>query len=232
VVAVSDGSTDGSERTIVDLGPEVRVVVSAQNLGKGGALRLGMAQAGGAWVGFVDADGDIDPAYLVEYLRLARAGRHNAVYADKRHAQSVSGASRFRNMASIVYSTLVTMLFLLGVRDTQTGCKVIRRDVLARLLPGMRERRFAFDLEFFVAAKAAGIRDLIAAPVRLEARAGGSTVTSRAILRTVCDTFVIFGRLHFGRHYRTSVAPVIQLFPAPVKSAAGRWAGPRPLRAA
>jgi glycosyltransferase involved in cell wall biosynthesis len=205
VLAVSDGSTDGSEATIADL-EGVRVISAGVNQGKGAALHLGFATARGSWIGFVDADGDIDPRHLVDYLRLAREGNLPGVYANKRHEQSDSGASGFRKIVSLFYSTLVTMLFLLGMRDTQTGCKVLRRDVLADLLPRMRERRFAFDLEFFVAAKAAGIRGFVGAPVRLEERVAGSTVTSKAILRTIKDTFVIFGRLHLTRQYRPVAA--------------------------
>lgn len=206
VVAVSDGSTDGSTETLNGL-DRVRVIVSPVNQGKGAALHLGFAAARGAWIGFVDADGDIDPRHLATFLRQAREGNHAGVYADKRHAASVSASSPFRKLVSLFYSTLVSLLFVLGVRDTQTGCKVLRRDVLADLLPRLRERRFAFDLEFFVAAKAAGIRDFAAAPVRLEERVAGSTVTSKAILRTIRDTFVIFARLHLGAQY-SPVAPV------------------------
>jgi glycosyltransferase involved in cell wall biosynthesis len=227
VIAVSDGSTDGSEHTLGGLGSEVRVVVSPCNRGKGSALHLGFARARGAWIGFIDADGDIDPLHLVEYLNIARVGQHAGVYADKRHATSCSGASSYRRLVSMVYSTLVTMLFFLGVRDTQTGCKIFRRDVLASVLPRLRERRFAFDLEFFVAAKAAGIVDLVAAPVRLGIRTAGSTVTSRAILRTIRDTFVIFGRLHLDRHYRSVTADhtVVRLAGrgGPVRSVASNW---------
>lgn len=206
VIAVSDGSTDGSARSIDGLAG-VRVVDSRINQGKGAALHLGFAAARGSWVGFVDADGDIDPEHLIDYLLLARDGGHAGVYADKRHAASVSASSPFRKLVSTFYSTLVTLLFLLGMRDTQTGCKVLRRDVLADLLPRLRERRFAFDLEFFVAAKAAGIHGFVGAPVRLSERVAGSTVTGKAILRTVRDTFVIFGRNLTGQ-YRPAVAPV------------------------
>ena len=193
VIAVSDGSTDGSAALLAGLAG-VTVIDNPVNQGKGAALHQGFAAANGSWVGFVDADGDIDPRHLVEYLMVARAGGHAVVYADKRHAASVSGASGFRKLVSVSYSTLVTTMFGLGVRDTQTGCKIIRRDVLAAVLPGLRERRFAFDLELFVAAKAAGITDVKAAPVRLEARVAGSTVTTSSIVRTIRDTFVIYGR--------------------------------------
>ncbi|GAA2574341.1 hypothetical protein GCM10010435_57190 [Winogradskya consettensis] len=224
VIAVSDGSTDGSERSLDGL-PGVRVVAAPVNQGKGAALHLGFASARGSWIGFVDSDGDIDPVHLIEYLRVARDGDLPGVYADKRHSASDSASSKFRKLVSMFYSTLVTMLFVLGMRDTQTGCKVLRRDVLATLLPRMRERRFAFDLEFFVAAKAAGIRGFVAAPVRLEERVAGSTVTSKAILRTVKDTLVIFGRLHLTRQYRPAVielmADLQKSRPAPL---AAEWA--------
>ena len=105
------------------------------------------------------------------------------------------------------------------VRARALGCKVLRRDVLATLLPRMRERRFAFDLEFFVAAKAAGINGFVGAPVRLEERVAGSTVPSTAILRTIRDTFVIFGRLHLTRQYR----PVQAAAPAAPAMAGSQW---------
>jgi glycosyltransferase involved in cell wall biosynthesis len=204
VIAVSDGSTDGSEHTLAGIAG-VRVIVSPANEGKGAALHRGFAVARGTWIGFIDADGDIDPRHMIEYLRIARAGGHAGVYADKRHTASTSGATGFRKLISICYSTLVTLMFLLGVRDTQTGCKVLRGDVLTGLLPMLRERRFAFDLEFFVAAKAAGVSDFHGAPVKLEVRQGGSTVTGRTIVRTVRDTFVIYGRKMRGQ-YRPAAA--------------------------
>jgi glycosyltransferase involved in cell wall biosynthesis len=199
VIAVSDGSTDGSAATLGGLA-EVIVIDNPVNQGKGAALHQGFAAANGAWIGFVDADGDIDPRHLVEYLMVARAGGHAVVYADKRHAGSVSAASGFRKVVSFSYSTLVTTLFGLDVRDTQTGCKIIRRDVLTEVLPRLRERRFAFDLELFVAAKTAGITDLKSAPVCLETRVAGSTVTTSSIIRTIRDTFVIYGRRR-ANHY-------------------------------
>ncbi|MEU4160536.1 glycosyltransferase family 2 protein [Actinoplanes sp. NPDC026670] len=201
VIAVSDGSTDGSAALLAGMA-NVTVIDNPVNQGKGAALHQGFAAANGAWIGFIDADGDIDPQHLVDYLLIAREGNHAVVYADKRHAGSVSGASRARKVISVSYSTLVTTMFGLAVRDTQTGCKIIRRDVLAEVLPRLRERRFAFDLELFVATKAAGITDVKGAPVRLETRVAGSTVTTKSIIRTVRDTFTIYGRRR-ANHYAT-----------------------------
>ena len=201
IIAVSDGSTDGSERTLDGFPPEVHVVVLPANRGKGGALHAGFARARGSWLGFVDSDGDIDPAHLAAYLRVARRGGYDIVFANKKHHDSQSASSLLRKLVSFGFSSIVGTLFSLGVNDTQTGCKLVRRDVMAELLPRMRETRFAFDLELFVAAVTAGYRDLRAQPVRLEERISSSTVTSKAILRTLTDALSVLARRHYTDTY-------------------------------
>jgi glycosyltransferase involved in cell wall biosynthesis len=193
IIAVCDGSTDGSADTIADVS-YTRVISNPSNQGKGAVLRQGFAAAAGAWIGFIDADGDINPRHLVDYLNRARDKGCAGVYADKRHSHSASAATGERKVMSLTYSTLVSSLFRIGIRDTQTGCKIFRRDVVAQVLPRLFVHRFAFDLELFVAAKMAGITDFVGAPVALERRSLGSTINSRAILRTVIDTFVVYRR--------------------------------------
>jgi glycosyltransferase involved in cell wall biosynthesis len=203
IIAVSDGSTDGSEKTLEGMPAEVKVIVLPENRGKGGALHAGFARASGSWLGFVDSDGDIDPAHLVDYVRVARRGGYDIVFANKKHGESQSASSPFRKLVSFGFSSIVGTLFSLGVNDTQTGCKLVRRDVMADLLPRMHETRFAFDLELFVAAVTAGYRDLRAQPVRLEERMSGSTVTKKTILRTLSDALSVLARRHTTDTYRT-----------------------------
>ena len=215
VIAVSDGSTDGSEATIEGLAPTVRVVLSPKNLGKGAALHRGFALAHGRYVGFVDADGDIDPSHVVDYFHAAEAGHYDVVYASKRHRESQSASSAIRKVISFGFIALVGSLFALGINDTQTGCKMFRRQALADVLPRLREQRFAFDLEFFVAARAAGITRMAAAPVAIEARMAGSTVGRAAITRTLGDALTVLARLHFSPTYRTPVVTTVSDDPAP-----------------
>lgn len=204
IIAVNDGSTDGSQKFAENL-PGVRLIDNRTNSGKGNALHQGFAVAQGAWIGFIDADGDIAAHHLATYLETAREGGHSAVYADKRHSLSNNSASAARKLLSITFSTMVTGLFLLRVKDTQTGCKIFRRDVLAEILPHLREQRFACDLEFFVAAKAAGFSDLRPAPVEVNTAANGSTVSTNSIIRTLRDTFGVLKR-HRSGHYRRIAA--------------------------
>ena len=225
VICVSDGSTDGSERTLDGAGDEVRVSVNTVNRGKGAALHTGFSHALGAFVGMVDCDGDIDPTHLVDYFRRAQSLGADVVYADKRLSESTSASSPLRKLVSIGFSTVVGTLFALGVKDTQTGCKLFSRHSLATVLPRLREERFAFDLEFFVAAKAAGISKLHAAPVHLSERLAGSTVTSSAILRTLSDALTVFGRLHLTPTYRATSAGVRTVVALPAQ----RTGSPRPV---
>jgi hypothetical protein len=82
---------------------------------------------------------------------------------------------------------------------------------MAKVLPNLREQRFAFDLEFFVAAKQAGISGMQAAPVELRERLAGSSVGVKAILRTIGEALSVFGRLHLTGTYRGETATVTAL---------------------
>ncbi|MEV8508417.1 glycosyltransferase [Actinoplanes sp. NPDC051475] len=73
MIAVSGGSTDGSERSLGDL-PWMRIITDRELQDKGAALQTGLAAAGGAYVGVVDVDADVevDPHDLIECLHRAR----------------------------------------------------------------------------------------------------------------------------------------------------------------
>lgn len=212
LIVVSDGSTDGSMATLEGAGPEVKVVELPENRGKGGALHAGFTRARGAWVGFVDSDGDIDPAHLVEYFRMGQETGADMVYANKRHTGSISASSPFRKVVSFGFSTLVGTLFGLGVNDTQTGCKLMRREVMADVLPRLRETRFAFDLELFVAASSAGYTTAVAAPVELKERMAGSTVSSSTITRTLKDALTVLARRESTATYASALRPQAQVY--------------------
>ncbi|MER7072457.1 glycosyltransferase family 2 protein [Terrabacter sp. NPDC000476] len=210
VIAVSDGSTDGSERTVVGLHPRVRVDVADRNRGKGAALRRGFAQSRGSYVAFIDADGDICPSHVPAYLEAAMVGGHPVVYADKRHHESVNPSTTKRRVISWTFSTVVTTLFAVEARDTQTGCKVLHRDALAAVFPYLREEGFALDLELFVALGQAGRTGSLGMPVAINERLAGSTISTGSIVRTLKDTLRVFGRCHVGRAYapaRTGTPP-------------------------
>ena len=200
VIVVSDGSTDGSERELMAASQEVRVLHYPHRQGKGTALRVGMARAKGRYVAFIDGDGDLDVREISNFLSLMDLYDPHLILGSKRHPLSQLQYPLLRRILSWIYQKVVRVLFGLNVRDTQTGMKLIRRDVLDAVLPRMLEKRFAFDLEFLVVARRLGFRRLFEAPVRLDYKFE-STVAPRAAVHILLDTAAIFYRRFILRYY-------------------------------
>ena len=201
IIAVSDGSTDGSSRCLDGVLPGVlRSVEYSHNYGKGQALRVGMSQGKGRYLGFIDADGDIPADQLLSFLDAVKGDGPDIVTGSKRHPDSDVFYPPLRRVYSWGYQQLIRFLFHLSVRDTQTGIKLIRSDVVREALPLMVEKRFAFDLELFVVSRHLGFNRIVELPVHIERRFA-STVSIKAVNGMMLDTFGIFYRLHFLHYY-------------------------------
>ena len=222
IIVVSDGSTDDTITVAESFADEnIRVVHEPMNIGKGHALRVGLGQARGKYVAFMDADGDIDPRGLGPALTLMDLYEPDVILGSKRHPLSEVQYPALRRLLSWTYQKICRVLFRVNVRDTQTGFKLIRRDVLAAVLPRMLEKRYAFDLEFLVVARMLGFRRVFEAPVRIDYRFE-SQVKPTAAYRILMDTLAIAYRRYVIGTYSTatgalSVTPWSQ--PAPVSSA-------------
>jgi glycosyltransferase involved in cell wall biosynthesis len=202
VIAVSDGSTDGSEALIADR-DYVRVLRLPENEGKGAALRLGLMQGRGQYLGFIDGDGDLPASQLKAFVAAIRDTKPDIVLGSKLHPDSEVVYPLLRQLYSFAYQQLNRVLFGLSVRDTQTGVKLIRRDVLAAVLPRMLEKRFAFDLELLVVARRVGYRRFVELPVQIRERFS-STISPKTVSRMLVDTAAIFYRLRVLRYYGPS----------------------------
>jgi O-antigen/teichoic acid export membrane protein len=213
VIAVSDGSTDGSPSSLAGVG-QVRIVQLARNQGKGAALRVGLAQGRGRYLGFIDADGDIPAAQLNHFLAATRTGEPDVVLGTKRHPDSDVVYPPLRRLYSVGYQQLNRVLFQLPTRDTQTGIKLIRRETLAAVLPKMVEKRFAFDLELLVVARRMGYSNFVELPVRITERFT-SSISLKAVRGMLLDTFAIFYRLRIAHFYGAQVVPLADLSQPP-----------------
>jgi glycosyltransferase involved in cell wall biosynthesis len=146
--------------------PEVRLFHMA-HAGKGEALRYGALQARGEWVIFMDADLDLPPEQIILFLALQKVRKADAVIGCKRHPDSTVNYPWRRRVYSAGYFWLTQLLFALPVRDTQTGLKLVRREVLRRALEHTTLKGYAFDLELLVRLVQLGAH-LIEAPVVVE----------------------------------------------------------------
>jgi glycosyltransferase involved in cell wall biosynthesis len=203
VIVVSDGSIDDTaERLLAARGEGMRVIHYDRNLGKGYAVKAGVLASHGQWVALVDADLDLDPGSIPQYLDVARDQNLDFAIGSKRHPDSIVRYPRSRRIASWWYQQLNRVLFRLDVRDTQVGLKVFSRRVVDEVVPLLLVKRFAFDLELLAVAAALGYDRVRELPVRLEYRFSGSQLGSRAVARALWDTAAIFYRLRLLRTYQ------------------------------
>jgi glycosyltransferase involved in cell wall biosynthesis len=195
VLIVDDGSLDGTKREALRYARgngRVRVVSYPDNGGKGKALQRGFRLSRGRFVCFFDGDLEIDPVSLVGLVREIRKGAADIVIGSKRHSASIIRYPLHRRMLSRSFQLMCRAMFRLPARDTQVGAKVFRREVLEALVPRLRLRHFAFDLELLVLAYRDGFR-VQEAPVVVDmSRANGSSVEVRDILRVGWDALHVF----------------------------------------
>jgi glycosyltransferase involved in cell wall biosynthesis len=223
LIVVSDGSIDGTaERLLESRTDRLRVIHYDRNLGKGYAVKAGALASRGSWVALVDADLDLDPHSVGDFLDVARREQLDFAIGSKRHPESVVRYPRSRRVASWLYQQLNRILFRLDVRDTQVGLKVFSRDVVDDVVPLLLVKRFAFDLELLAVATALGHDRIRELPVRLEYRFAGSALGSGAVLRALWDTAAIFYRLRVLHTYQRKQRLVAgSLDSAPVVSIVG-----------
>ncbi len=207
VIVVSDGSTDETVKVAGEFpGDGVRVLQYAERTGKGHALRVGLSEAHGRYIAFIDADGDIGSDAIRPFLALMRLYEPDIVLGSKRHPLSDVYYPPMRRLLSWTYHKIARLLFRVNVRDTQTGLKLIRREVLASVLPRMLEKRYAFDLELLVVARRLGFKRVLEAPVRIDYQFS-SQVNLGAAYRILVDTLAIFYRRYILNTYAPDERP-------------------------
>ena len=153
LILVDDGSTDKSGEEIAQLArrfPSEVIPLSLPHAGKGEALRRGTQIARGKFVVFIDADLDLPPEQILFFVAIQRVKKADAVIGSKMHPDSTVDYPLRRRIYSLGYFWLVKALFGLPVRDTQTGLKLVRRDLLLRALEQTQSQGFTLDLELLV----------------------------------------------------------------------------------
>jgi glycosyltransferase involved in cell wall biosynthesis len=153
MILVDDGSSDNSGdeiKRLSDSYPGEIVSIRIPRSGKGEALRRGAQEARGEFVVFLDADLDLPPEQILFFVAIQRVKKADAVIGSKMHPDSTVDYPFIRRVYSLGYFVLVKMLFGLPVRDTQTGLKLVRRDLLVQALEKTESRGFTLDLELLV----------------------------------------------------------------------------------
>ena len=157
-VIVSDDGTDKTAeivRGFASKNKAIELLHFDKRLGKGGGVHAGMARAAGDVLVY-DADGSTPPE---EIPKLLKADAEIVVGSRKLTGSRTEGNMPLRRrIASDGFSFLVNSLFGLGIRDTQCGFKLVRKQAALKLLPELRHCGFEWDVELLLRARKKGMK--------------------------------------------------------------------------
>ncbi len=157
IIVVDDGSTDGTAEAIerIHAGQPLRVIRHEANQGKGAALRTGLAHATGDVVIVQDADLEYDPHEYPLLLLPILEGRADVVYGSRFSSRSRSVPRYWHFTVNRVITLLSNMKTNFKFTDVETCYKLIRRELVQKIVPTLREDGFGIELE--ITAKLARI---------------------------------------------------------------------------
>jgi glycosyltransferase involved in cell wall biosynthesis len=191
IVVVDDGSRDRTAAILgalaAEMGPRLRIVRHAVNLGYGAALRDGFRATRGALVFYTDSDNQFDLRELAQMLPLMdecdaalgyRVGRQ-----DPWMRKVVSGG----------FNRLSSMVFGMAVRDLNCSFKLFRGDLI-RSLP-IDSTDFFVDTEMVARLHRAGWRYVQRGVRHFPRTAGRSTVRPSDVPRTLISLARMWVRL-------------------------------------
>jgi len=203
VIVLDDGSIDETyKRALMVAGkyPNVFVKRNMDNFGKGRALKKAFRFVTGNYIVFLDADLDLHPRQIQILFDVMRDKNADIVIGSKRHPGSTIHYPWHRKVVSAVYFFLVKIMFGLPIKDTQTGLKLFKREVLEKAFPRVLIKKFAFDLEILVVAHHIGYR-IAEAPVVVKFNRFLGRIGARSIWDTWLDTMAVFYRMYILRYY-------------------------------
>lgn len=196
IIVVNDGSSDNTAEEIIKAAqnnPRIQYISYQKNKGKGGAICQGVKLAKGDYIAFLDSDLELPPIMLKDFLQALKTSNAHIAIGSKLHKDSKLYYPLIRKIMSLGYYVLLKFMFKLKIKDTQTGIKLFRQDVIKPICQNLITNGFAFDIEILATASKKGYK-IIEMPITLNfsrERREKSRMTLKTIVKVFKDTLRI-----------------------------------------
>jgi glycosyltransferase involved in cell wall biosynthesis len=207
-VVVDDACPDRSG-ACVEPSSRVIVVTHERNLGVGGATKTGIAaalRAGADYVVKLDADGQMDPAYVPDIIALLEQDREIDMVKGNRFADPQT--MRRMPIVRLIGNSILTLLIKFSsgywtIVDPTNGYIAVRASALRETDLGALANRYFFEIDLLCSF---GLRRLVVAELKMPAIYGGERsslsiphvllsfplrLLSRFVRRIVLNYFVV-----------------------------------------
>jgi glycosyltransferase involved in cell wall biosynthesis len=168
VIVIDDCSTDKSRHNA--LIHKVNVYTLKQHCGKGYALRTGFKQAKGDIIVTIDSDGSHRPEELPKLLNPVLTNQTDLVIGSRYLNQKNVKARRLNAFGVRIFNMLIKMLTGTTITDSQSGYRVIKREVLKR--QNLKSQEYEIESEMLVQTAKQGFR-ICEVPISFEQRTYG-----------------------------------------------------------
>jgi glycosyltransferase involved in cell wall biosynthesis len=160
IVIVDNGSTDGTAEVAKKLA-EAHADVSFLRLGqrgRGRALRCAWMQSSSDIACYMDVDLSTELAALPRSIDAMLNEDYDVAIGSRLMRNSRIRRSFKREVISRIYNILVKVVLFTRFSDAQCGFKVVKREVIERIVPQVKDQSWFFDTELLVLAEKQGYR--------------------------------------------------------------------------
>lgn len=191
VIVVDDGSTD--ETADIARKHGAKLISYGKNMGKGYALRRGIAVSRGSILVFLDGDGQHDPEDIPKLIVPLLAGKADIVLGMRMHRGAP--ARGFRRLTNRLSALSVRAICGRSYNDVLSGFRAARRGVFSQL--PLSKDGFETEIEFLINAsfKQFRIAEVPIGTRRVSRRSKLGVRAGMGIVRYLCKELVM-SRMH------------------------------------
>ena len=192
IVVVENGSRDRTYAIAQEFAKKNGNVRAIQNeaRGKGLAIQRGMQEAKGEYLFMCDADLSMPIEELSKFLPPQLQNVDIAIASREAPGSIRYNEPYYRHLTGRVFNTLIRLLVLPTLQDTQCGFKCIRADVARDIFPYQTLTGWAFDVELLYIARHHGYR-IVEIPIHWYFNADSKISVLRDSLRMFLDLLLI-----------------------------------------